>query len=1745
MKKGVLFLFIILVFMNFSVYAAGDENIIFLHHSTGGNVYNYPAQGVASWFSNYNLAQGTNYQINDLNFPNTPYPWANYPYDYWNIWINPSYSCSYSNPSIGCLDYFTNNYDVIIWKHCYPGSDIFQEAATANPADKTIENYKAQYRLLRAEMDQYPDKLFIIWTLPPRRQAETTLANAQRAVEFTNWVKNDWLNEDGSSHSNIYIFDFRDIVATDDGLYLRPEYESSDSHPNSVANNIAGPLFAQFIVDAINVFSGEPVMSYSGDGNLLWKEDFEDQNFRDTFWSTRSNDSECEGIDGNGYSSIDLTNYLSRDGDYSLRYDSCYVSNDPLTGKPGCNNVRLSFGDLEGLSAPSGNKFPMQINITETNETFVRYWVRYEPDNDPVLGAMSERYLDIDMYPGFYGYTYFLSNLDNLFGNPMTARYYYYISPRTYTNPLSSVYIRDGDWHKMEFYVKYNENGLDNGIIQGWVDDQLVLDWVGGIAYYNDGRPRIVKLNTFSNAFDFCTYSPLQIDDFEVWDGLPNISMCSNGYITSLCECGGSARDSGYCLNNEWDTQPFVACDPSPEICDDNIDNDCDGLTDCEDSACLSSNACNLECSNATIKITAKDAYVLYFNGEYVGQDSTFGTVDSYNVRLKEGNNAVAVNAFFDDINPEFIAEINYCGNKVLTDSSWKTTGSKPYGWMNRGYDESSWNNAYTITGTAPVGIDAAARWIWSSDSNPGAQAGYDIGWFRKDFNIAALPAPPCEIISADWSSTDVQNGDTVRLRVQGNNYCHGETINFSMFEYDAGTSDYSDVTAQLANLPPSITFNGVWANQTWVAEWILDEGFLVDENPEYIFNASLADNSDSILSNNVLSVDYLISSCGYGLISIPCDCGGTTYYPGDGYCCAGEFSLTECVITEVIVDNDDPSVTSSGTWSSSTYYSGYYGANYMYSIPETQPGLWYQWNTDLSGGLYEVYAWWTAASDRPYDINYSINGISAHSVNNVDQRINGGQWNLLGTYEFDGVSNVRVITGQTGIGGTCADAVRFLKVGDISGNCQLTNALWNGVSGQQIVNEGESVTLVVNGNDCDGQAIHFTILDVDSNSGPDLINPSSPPNNVNFIGNSAVGSWVVEWFEDLDGIDTTADYIFNATLVSNVSENIAVTYPGNMLQVPEPAVVGCTIDSDCDSLDLDTCSAELIVHHEGQCIANECSYNVTTIQNCTTMSYMAGVWNQCNLTSGDIYAYGHEYTCAAAQCVQTGVNISLFVANDCNDVCAVVSAGSIVADQDLCYNIAQTTCPQINYPQQSCIGGIYVTYACSAGDAVNTTINCDALDGLYNTGLTQWVPNDQCTEKEQIQQEYREYSCSISGCQYTISFTQFVDSGNIRSVLDGTTCDDGLFCSENDQCTAGSCGGTPINCVDSYSCTDDSCNETSDSCTNIENDANCNPGEVCDIIYFNPPTGCGVITSCTGQPNGASCNDGVFCNGPDQCNNQICLNVGPAVNVDDGVSCTVDSCNEATGTIIHTPNNSLCLDGLYCNGAETCNAVLDCQSGINVLCNDGNSSTTDVCDEGSSNSDNLGECVYTPISNAASQTIILSPGWNLVSVDIDAVVNSADLQSFIVMRYENNAWVMDFNGNNEFGLNPLEGYYVYSSQSRQVVLDGENLVSGYRYDLINETWNLFGVSEMDSYNNIYSDIPYTAFSLFAATESGVSEISLDSLLVPGNFYWVNLRGPEFSPPESSDSQPPVEGILEAIFRNIVGYVVRNVNPLP
>ena len=173
--------------------------------------------------------------------------------------------------------------------------------------------------------------------------------------------------------------------------------------------------------------------------------------------------------------------------------------------------------------------------------------------------------------------------------------------------------------------------------------------------------------------------------------------------------------------------------------------------------------------------------------------------------------------------------------------------------------------------------------------------------------------------------------------------------------------------------------------------------------------------------------------------------------------------------------------------------------------------------------------------------------------------------------------------------------------------------------------------------------------------------------------------------------------------------------------------------------------------------------------------------------------------------------------------------------------------------------------------------------------------------------------------------FNQQVADGQSNTCGGGCTsnseCDNGLFCDGTETCNLGTgvCeAGTPPDCSDGVGCTVDSCNEATDSCNNA--------------------------------PNDGLCSNGLFCDGTETCDAALGCQAGTPVVCDDGIQCTVDSCNEGADSCAFAPNDSLCDNGLFCDGTETCNAAVGCEAGSDP-CSAGQTcdEAGDICIGGSS----------------------------------------------------------------------------------------------------------------------------------------------------------------------------------------------------
>jgi len=324
--------------------------------------------------------------------------------------------------------------------------------------------------------------------------------------------------------------------------------------------------------------------------------------------------------------------------------------------------------------------------------------------------------------------------------------------------------------------------------------------------------------------------------------------------------------------------------------------------------------------------------------------------------------------------------------------------------------------------------------------------------------------------------------------------------------------------------------------------------------------------------------------------------------------------------------------------------------------------------------------------------------------------------------------------------------------------------------------------------------------------------------------------------------------------------------------------------------------------------------------------------------------------TCVPAPEVCDGID------NDCNGI--VDDDGEkLCSDGQFCNGV------EVCAGAQGCLSGPAPT--CDDGIACTADVCDPASNACLHTG------NDSLCDDG--------IPCTIDACD--------VDHGCVHTPSDAL-CDDGVFCDGVEECNPllGCTTALQPSCDDNVSCTDDFCDLNADACVHVPNDTHCadglicNGAEVCDPANGNATTGCRAGTpltcddqipctldacseaagGCTHTPQDSECDDGLFCNGPERCDGSFGCRPGAAPSCDDDRTCTQDSCSETLKACQHVPVHSACDDGQYCNGAETCSVSgptpSGCVAGTPVSCTpDSIPCTVDICDEATDT------CIHVP----------------------------------------------------------------------------------------------------------------------------------------------------------------------------------------
>lgn len=144
---------------------------------------------------------------------------------------------------------------------------------------------------------------------------------------------------------------------------------------------------------------------------------------------------------------------------------------------------------------------------------------------------------------------------------------------------------------------------------------------------------------------------------------------------------------------------------------------------------------------------------------------------------------------------------------------------------------------------------------------------------------------------------------------------------------------------------------------------------------------------------------------------------------------------------------------------------------------------------------------------------------------------------------------------------------------------------------------------------------------------------------------------------------------------------------------------------------------------------------------------------------------------------------------------------------------------------------------------------------------------------------------------------TDTCEAGVCRHAPDHAVCDDGAPCTGTEVCDEllGCVAGEPVDCDDEVDCTIDECDGLTGACRSTVDPSACPAPTTCD-----PAVGCVMPPECTSD---GDCLDANPCNGIETCGPAGTCVFGTPLVCDDGVPCTIDSCDPTAGCATRLPD--------------------------------------------------------------------------------------------------------------------------------------------------------------------------------------------------------------------------------------------------
>jgi N-acetylmuramoyl-L-alanine amidase len=130
----------------------------------------------------------------------------------------------------------------------------------------------------------------------------------------------------------------------------------------------------------------------------------------------------------------------------------------------------------------------------------------------------------------------------------------------------------------------------------------------------------------------------------------------------------------------------------------------------------------------------------------------------------------------------------------------------------------------------------------------------------------------------------------------------------------------------------------------------------------------------------------------------------------------------------ELIVDNADSSVQVKGKWTATSTTQGFYGSDYLFrTAGDGSATVVWPFPANAAAGRYEVFARWSSGPNRATDATYQVASNAGTAPVAINQQVNGGNWQSLGSFDFQPGKGQGVTLTDKASGVVVADAIRWV----------------------------------------------------------------------------------------------------------------------------------------------------------------------------------------------------------------------------------------------------------------------------------------------------------------------------------------------------------------------------------------------------------------------------------------------------------------------------------------------------------------------------------------------------------------------------------------------------------------------------------------------------------------------------------------------------------------------------------------------